>query len=311
MPQLPFVITLMGPTASGKTALSLFIADNMPVEIVSVDSALVYNDMNIGSSKPEREVLDKYPHHLINICSPENAYSAAQFSHDTERLIAEIHAREKIPLLVGGTMLYFRALIRGLSDMPGADESVRESLLTYSRAHGVGALYERLCQVDPVAAKKIHRNDPQRIQRALEVYELSGKPISQWWEEQSSRELPYSLIKLAVSTRERALLHKRIEVRFDQMLSDGFISEVEALRERGDLDLDKPSMRAVGYRQIWQYLDGDYCYDTMREKGIIATRQLAKRQLTWLRSEPGLQWFYSDNEGIESDVLSFLKSHLE
>jgi len=308
MSQLPFVITLMGPTASGKTALSLFLADNIPVEIISVDSALVYKGMDIGSSKPEASVLQKYPHHLIDICSPKDAYSAAQFRDDALKLIADILSRGKTPLLVGGTMLYFRALIRGLSDMPGADESIRKALLAYSDTYGAESLYERLRKVDPVASEKIHKNDPQRIQRALEVYEISGKPISQWWKEQASQELPYNLIKLAVSTRERSLLHKRIEMRFDQMLHDGFVSEVEILRERGDLDLDKPSMRAVGYRQVWQYLDGEYSYETMREKGIVATRQLAKRQLTWLRSEPDLKWFYSDEVSLEQEGLTFLKS---
>lgn len=309
MSQLPFVITLMGPTASGKTALSLFLADNLPIEIVSVDSALVYKGLDIGSSKPEIGVLEKYPHYLIDIRSPADTYSAAQFRQDSLRLITDITKRGKIPLLVGGTMLYFRALIRGLSNMPGADEAVRQSLLKYAEIHGADALYHRLCDVDPIAALKIHRNDPQRIQRALEVYDISGKPISQWWTEQTSQELPFKLIKLAVSTRERSLLHKRIETRFDEMLQNGLVSEVRALRERGDLDLDKPSMRAVGYRQVWQYLEGEYSYETMREKGIVATRQLAKRQLTWLRSEPDLQWFYSDIESPDDEVLHFLQSN--
>jgi len=286
MPKLPPVIMLMGPTASGKTALSLFLADNLPVEIVSVDSALVYRGLDIGASKPDQQILDKYPHHLIDICSPHTAYSAATFRK----------------------MLYYRALIQGLSELPGADRDVRDMLESFLLEKGLPALHARLQSVDPEAAKKIHPNDPQRIQRALEVYEISGKPITQWWLEQKKETLPYTVTKIAVNTTERSLLHRRIELRFDEMLAQGFVAEVEQLRARGDLDLNKPAMRAVGYRQVWQYLEGDYSIEEMRNKGIVATRQLAKRQLTWLRSELDLHWFYSDQNNFSRDALNLIKS---
>lgn len=304
---LPPVIMLMGPTASGKTALSLYLADQLPLEIISVDSALVYQDMNIGTSKPTPEILQKYPHHLIDICSPSDVYSVAQFRQDALTLMEDITGRGKIPILVGGTMLYYRSLIQGLSELPSANERVRKELETFAEEKGLPALHERLNKVDPVAAQKIHMNDPQRIQRALEVYEISGKPISQWWQEQKSSKLPYSMLKIAVSTTERSLLHERIEKRFAQMLGEGFVDEVKALRVRGDLDLNKPSMRAVGYRQVWQHLDGEYSYEEMQYKGMVATRQLAKRQLTWLRSEQGLHWFNSDENNFEQRVLKLIQ----
>jgi len=303
---LPPAIMLMGPTASGKTALSLFLADQLPLEIISVDSALVYQGMDIGTSKPDQQTLQQYPHHLINISSPADAYSVAQFRQDALQAMADITQRGKIPLLVGGTMLYFRGLIQGLSELPSADANVRKALDDFVSVKGLKALHERLQDVDPEAAQKIHPNDPQRVQRALEVYEISGKPISQWWKEQQANKLPYLDVKLCVSTAERSLLHQRIETRFEQMLGAGLIEEVETLRARGDLDLNKPSMRAVGYRQVWQYLDGDYTYDEMKYKGVVATRQLAKRQLTWLRSEQALHWFNSNEKNFEQQVLKLI-----
>ncbi len=308
MSKLPPVIMLMGPTASGKTALSLFLADNLPVEIVSVDSALVYRGLDVGASKPDQRILTQYPHHLIDICSPHTAYSAAAFRQNALQAMEDITRRGKIPLLVGGTMLYYRALIQGLSGLPGADQRVREKLGTFLSTEGLPAFHARLKKVDPEAAKKIHPNDPQRIQRALEVYEISGKPITQWWLEQKKETLPYAVTKIAVTTTERSLLHQRIELRFNEMLDQGFVAEVEKLRARGDLDLNKPAMRAVGYRQVWQHLDGDYSAEEMRRKGIIATRQLAKRQLTWLRSELDLHWFYSDQNDFSQNVLNLLQS---
>jgi len=304
---LPPAIMLMGPTASGKTALSLYLADQFPFEIISVDSALVYKGMDIGTSKPDQNVLQNYPHHLIDICSPEEAYSVAQFRSDALKAMQDITSRGKIPLLVGGTMLYYRSLVQGLSELPSANEEVRKSLEQFMDKHGLPALHKRLQSVDLVAAQNIHPNDPQRIQRALEVYEISGKPISQWWEEQKSNKLPYSVLKIAVSTSERSLLHERIEMRFKQMLEEGFVDEVKNLRARGDLDLNKPSMRAVGYRQAWQYLDGEYSFEDMQYKGIVATRQLAKRQLTWLRSEQDLHWFKSDQNNFEQQVLKLIQ----
>ena len=304
---LPPAVMLMGPTASGKTALSLYLADQLPFEIISVDSALVYKGMDIGTSKPDQATLRKYPHHLIDICSPEEVYSVAQFRSDALRVMQDITSRGKIPLLAGGTMLYYRSLIQGLSELPSANQEVRKSLEQFMEKNGLPALHERLKAVDAVAAQKIHPHDPQRIQRALEVYELSGKPISQWWEEQKSNKLPYSVLKLAVSTSERSLLHERIETRFKQMLEEGFVDEVKSLRARGDLDLNNPSMRAVGYRQVWQYLNGEYSFKDMQYKGIVATRQLAKRQLTWLRSEQDLHWFKSDQNNFEQQVLKLIQ----
>jgi len=298
---------LMGPTASGKTALSLCLADRFPVEIISVDSALVYKSMDIGTSKPNQSVVKKYPHHLIDICAPTETYSAARFRNDALEAMRDMTLRGKVPLLVGGTMLYYRTLIQGLSELPSASEVVRKSLDQFIEKNGLLALHERLKRVDPIAAQKIHPNDPQRIQRALEVYEISGRPISQWWVEQKSNKLPYSLLKIAVSTSDRSLLHERIEKRFGQMIEEGFVDEVKALRARGDLDLNMPSMRAVGYRQVWQYLDGEYSYDEMLNKGIAATRQLAKRQLTWLRSEQELHWFESDQNNFEQQVLKLIQ----
>ena len=304
---LPPAIMLMGPTASGKTALSLYLADQFPFEIISVDSALVYKGMDIGTSKPDQNVLQNCPHHLVDICSPEEVYSVAQFRSDALKAMQDITSRGKIPLLVGGTMLYYRSLIQGLSELPSANEEVRKSLEQYMDKHGLPALHKRLQSVDLVAAQNIHPNDPQRIQRALEVYEISGKPISQWWEEQKGDKLPYSVLKIAVSTSERSLLHERIEMRFKQMLEEGFVDEVKTLRARGDLDLNKPSMRAVGYRQAWQYLDDEYSFEDMQYKGIVATRQLAKRQLTWLRSEQDLHWFKSDQNNFEQQVLKLIQ----
>jgi len=307
MSQLPTAIFLMGPTASGKTALALELVDRLPLEIISVDSALVYRDMNIGTSKPDAQTLKKYPHHLIDICDPAEAYSAAQFRDDALQHMADITARGKIPLLVGGTMLYFRALSEGLSELPSADPTIREKLAQYINEHGLHALHERLQQVDPEAANKIHPNDPQRIQRALEVFEISGIPISEWWKKEKSENLPYTILKLAANTSDRALLHQRIEKRFAEMLQAGFVDEVAKLRSRNDLDLNKPSMRSVGYRQVWQYLDGDMDYEQMQIKGVVATRQLAKRQLTWLRSEQDLIWINTN----QKDFLKFTLKNLE
>lgn len=307
MSEFPIAIFLMGPTASGKTALALELVDRLPLEIVSVDSALVYRGMDIGTSKPDAQTLKKYPHHLINICDPAEAYSAAQFREDALKCMADITARGKIPFLVGGTMLYFRALSEGLSELPSANQEIRRKLEHLINTHGLLALHQRLRELDPIAADKIHPNDPQRIQRALEVYEISGIPISDWWRKEKSANLPYTVFKLAANTHERAMLHQRIEKRFTEMLNEGLLEEVSKLHSRDDLDLDKPSMRSVGYRQAWQYLDGELDYDAMQKKAVVATRQLAKRQLTWLRSEQNLTWVYTD----EKDFLKFTLKKLE
>ncbi len=303
---LPFALFLMGPTASGKTALALSLADQFPFEIISVDSALVYRDMNIGASKPSAELLNQYPHHIVNIRDPSEVYSVAEFRDDALTAMADIVSRNKIPLLVGGTMLYFRALTNGLSDLPAANGQVRLALEAELEKNGLDAMHQKLQAVDPVAAKKIHPNDPQRIQRALEVYEISGIPISEWWAKGNSQTLPYTVLKLGITTTDRAILHKRIEARFIEMLDEGFVAEVKVLHERGDLDLDKPSMRAVGYRQVWQYLDGEYNEKEMQFKGVVATRQLAKRQLTWLRTEQNLNWLNSDEKDFMQNALKIV-----
>jgi len=306
MIEFPPALLLMGPTASGKTALALSLVEQFPFEIISVDSALVYRDMDIGTSKPSPELLEKYPHHLVNIRDPSQVYSAAEFRHDALGIMDDIVSRNKIPLLVGGTMLYFRALINGLSDLPAANAEVREALEKDLSTFGLGVMHKKLQAVDPLAAKKIHPNDPQRVQRALEVYEISGIPISKWWEKENKQKLPYTLLKLAIGVSDRAILHQRIATRFAQMLDEGFIDEVRSLRARGNLELNTPSMRSIGYRQVWQYLDGDYDRDEMEFKGVVATRQLAKRQLTWLRSEQNLNWINSDKKDFNESALKIV-----
>ena len=303
MSRYPPIICLMGPTASGKTSLALEIARQVPVEIISVDSALVYRQMDIGTSKPDRAMRAAVPHHLIDICDPAESYSAARFRQDALQLMAQITERGRIPLLVGGTMLYFRALLEGLSDLPSADPVTRGRLEQRMASLGSAALHAELAQVDPDAAQKIHPNDPQRIQRALEVFEVTGRPISEWWQAQRASNLPYNVFKLAVMPEDRHMLHALIARRFDEMLAQGFVDEVAALRSRGDLTLDKPSMRSVGYRQVWQYLAGDFDYATMREKGIVATRQLAKRQFTWLRREPHLHCLTGEPKSLSDEAM--------
>jgi tRNA dimethylallyltransferase len=304
--QLPPAIFLMGPTASGKTDLAVELVRRLPLEIISVDSALVYRDMDIGTAKPEPEILAEAPHRLIDILDPAEAYSAARFREDALQHMAEITAAGRIPLLVGGTMLYYRALQQGLAILPEADESVRARLEAEARERGWQALHERLAEVDPVSAQRIHPNDPQRLQRALEVYELSGRPLSELWQEQQGSGLPYRVVKLVVAPEDRADLHQRIALRFERMLKQGLVEEVEALYRRGDLGPDLPAIRCVGYRQVWQYLDGELSYEEMSEKGIVATRQLAKRQFTWLRSEQDLRWFATFDGRLLEKVLKFL-----
>lgn len=287
MSQKPLVFCLMGPTASGKTQLALTWIEKYPFEIISVDSALVYRGMDIGTAKPDQETLARVPHHLINLLEPNQAYSAADFCRDATIAIHESFQKGKIPLLVGGTMLYYSALQKGLSDLPESNPDIRHQLQQTLNQQGLEYLYKWLQQVDPIAAMKINQHDKQRIQRALEVFELTGKPLSQLQHRTHNPE--FNFVNLGILPPDRAVLHERIAVRFKQMLVEGFIDEVTALRARGDLTLDHPSMRAVGYRQVWEYLDGKLTYDEMVEKGIAATRQLAKRQLTWLRHWDGLQ----------------------
>lgn len=298
-PVLPLAIALMGPTASGKTDLAVDLVERLPCDIVSVDSALVYRGMDIGTAKPGPEVLERAPHRLIDICDPSEAYSAARFCEDAERAMAEIRAAGRVPLLVGGTMLYFRALQQGLSPLPAADPAVRARLDEEAQSEGWAALHRRLATVDPQSARRIHPNDPQRIQRALEVYEITGRPLSQLTRIQRRPVLPYRLLKLARAPEERATLHRRIEQRFLNMLELGFETEVRALWARGNLTPELPSMRCVGYRQMLKYLFGEYTLDAMVQRGIIATRQLAKRQLTWLRSESDIHWIGDGDAPLE------------
>ena len=275
----------MGPTASGKTDLALEIADAYPCEIISVDSVMVYRDLNIGSAKPSAKILQNYPHHLVDIINPDESYSVANFCNDALSLIKQSHKHHKIPLLVGGTMLYFSSLLHGISNMPSANQDVRNNITQQAEDHGWGYLHAKLKQVDAKSAERIHPNDSQRIQRALEVYELTGIPISEWQAETKSFELGSNTFKLALVPEDRAILHQRIEQRFDHMLAEGFIEEVRELYKRESLHADLPAMRSVGYRQVWKYIEGEFDEQSMREKAIIATRQFAKRQLTWLRSE--------------------------
>lgn len=281
----------MGPTAAGKTELAVEMVERFNMEIISVDSAQIYREMDIGTAKPDAKTRRRAPHHLIDILDPAESYSAANFASDAGRLIKEIQAKGKVPLLCGGTMLYFRAIIEGLSELPEADEAIRQSLEVEAQAKGWQAMHAQLARVDPQSAQRIHPNDPQRIQRALEVYRISGVSLTDWTQCNQPQGLPYEFYKFVVSPEDRSILHQRIESRFDQMLSAGFVDEVKRLQQRGDLDLGKPSMRCVGYRQIWEALAGKYSLQEARLKGIIASRQLAKRQLTWLRSMDDVGWF--------------------
>jgi len=281
------VACLLGPTASGKTAAALAFAAKHPSEIVSVDSALVYRGMDIGTAKPTLDERARVPHHLIDVRDPAEAYSAADFRADALRAIDDIVARGRVPLLVGGTMLYYKALTQGLNDLPAADPEVRAALEADAALEGWPALHGRLGSVDPVTAARLAPNDAQRIQRALEVFTLTGRPMSTLLAApERDNETPYRFVPIALEPSDRAVLHARIEQRFDAMLANGFVDEVRKLRARGDLHPGLPSMRCVGYRQAWEYLDGAIDYATMRDKGIFATRQLCKRQLTWLRSMP-------------------------
>ena len=286
----PLAVAIMGPTASGKTAAALAIARARPVEIISVDSALVYREMDIGTAKPSPEELAAVPHHLIDIIDPLDAYSVAQFRNDTLRLVAEISARGALPLLVGGTMMYFKGLTEGLDDLPTADAAVRARLDAEAAQIGWPGMHAKLRLLDPVTADRLAPADAQRINRALEIIELSGKPMSELLARRAKPVLPFELVSFALETPDRSILHKRIALRFEQMLgtSDdaGIVAEVARLRARGDLSPNLPSMRCVGYRQSWDYLDGKIDRAGLLETGIIATRQLAKRQLTWLRAMP-------------------------
>ena len=313
MPSLPPAIFLMGPTAAGKTDLAVALAQRLPCELISVDSALIYRGMDIGTAKPDAQLLAEFPHHLVDIRDPLESYSAAEFCADALQAMAQISAAGRIPLLVGGTMLYFKALLEGLAEMPAADAVLRAELEAWAAAEGYAALHEELRRVDPQSAQRIHPNDPQRLVRALEVYRLSGLTMSEHRLRQQARGsqglLPYTVAQLAIAPAQRQILHERIALRFELMLEQGLISEVKALRARGDLHLGLPSMRAVGYRQVWEYLDGNIERHSMVERGVAATRQLAKRQFTWLRGwQAPLHWLDSQAEDNVERALKYLQA---
>lgn len=295
------LIFLMGPTACGKSSLALEIAKRLPCEIISVDSALVYKGMDIGTAKPTTQERAQVKHHLIDICDPKNPYSVAQFCEDAQKVIADITSRQHIPLLVGGTMMYFNALKKGLSTLPASNPHIRSQLEYKMAQQGLPVLYAQLMQVDP--ATSIHANDTQRILRALEVYEATGVTLSQWQKNADKNRCHYDIKSLAIMPADRQVLHQRINVRFDEMIAQGFMEEMQALFHRQDLSVDLPSMRSVGYAQAWHYLLGEYDFEKMRQASLAATRQLAKRQVTWLRKWEDLSWFVPVH--VDS-VLSFL-----
>jgi tRNA dimethylallyltransferase len=299
----PTVICLMGPTAAGKTPLAVKLVQEFPCEIISVDSAMVYRGMDIGTAKPDADTLKIAPHRLIDIVDPSEPYSAGRFRVDALREIQSILSQNKIPLVVGGTMMYFRVLQQGIAALPKADANIRAELSARAENFGWPTLHAELEKIDPLAAQKINPNDSQRIQRALEVFHLSGKTISELQANDTSPLSDYNVLNLAIAPQSRAELHARIALRFQQMLDTGFIEEVQQLYVRGDLSPALPSIRSVGYRQAWDYLSGQITYDEMRDKAIAATRQLAKRQLTWLRSWPEVTWFDGESDALRNEII--------
>ncbi len=321
----PPAICLLGPTASGKSDLALALCEEWPCEIVSVDSAQVYRGMDIGTAKPSAAERAQVPHWLIDIRDPAETYTAADFRRDALAAMAAITAAGKVPLLVGGTMLYFKALLEGLASMPAADAAVRAEIEQDAARHGWPHVHAQLAAVDPEAAQRIHPHHSQRIQRALEVYRVGGLPMSELHRQQAQQRPDYRFVQVAIAPLERRVLHERIAARFERMLEQGLVDEVQTLRGRGDLTPDLPAMRSVGYRQVWQYLDGELSRGALTERGVVATRQLAKRQLTWLRNWPELCWIHTDgrgrllaseatqphSRGLEGDMpLALLKKYL-
>ncbi len=301
--KLPPVICLMGPTASGKTALAMALHDALPCDIISVDSALVYRDMDIGTAKPTAEELANYPHRLINLIDPSESYSAADFCRDALAEIEKIRANNRIPLLVGGTMMYFKSLIDGISPLPAANTEIRQTIENEAEEFGWEHLHKHLVEIDPASAKRIHQNDPQRLMRALEVYRLTGKSMTELMKIKGDQ-LSGDVLQFAISPKERKDLHARIALRFEQMIEQDFKSEVVKLKQRKDLHENLPSIRCVGYRQMWEHLNDDVDHDEMVFKGICATRQLAKKQQTWLRNWPNLQWLHMEDENNLKLILS-------
>ena len=303
-------ILLMGPTASGKTDFAVRLCERFPCNVISVDSAMVYRGMNVGTAKPDAATLERAPHRLIDFLDPEDSYSAGEFVRDACREMDEIFAADRVPLLVGGTMMYFRALTRGIARLPGADEEIREALDAEAGEYGWPALHAELERVDSRAAARIKPNDRQRIQRALEVYRLSGRPLSEWQQDSSPARDDIEYLKVGLNVEPRSVLHERCALRLDTMIEEGFVAEVERLRQRPGLTADHPSMRAVGYRQFWKYLDGDYDLVEARDRALFATRQLAKRQITWLRSEEDIIIVNPLEQGAFDAITAFLTQSL-
>lgn len=303
----PWAIFLMGPTAAGKTDTAIALHEKLGHELISVDSAMVYRGLDIGSAKPSADELARAPHRLIDIRDPAQPYSAADFRNDALHEMRQISAAGKVPLLVGGTMLYYKRLVEGVANLPAADEAIRQRLEEQRQLEGLESLHRSLAKVDPASATRIHPNDPQRLMRALEVYYASGRPMSELWKEQQPETFPWRVLSIALAPSDRQVLHQRIAQRFNIMLAEGLIDEVAALKQRNDLHLGLPAMKSVGYRQVWDYLDGEYDQAELLERGIIATRQLAKRQLTWLRSWPSLTWIDSQQPDVLDKVLKFVR----
>ncbi|RTR00785.1 tRNA (adenosine(37)-N6)-dimethylallyltransferase MiaA [Halomonas nitroreducens] len=303
----PPAIFLMGPTAAGKTDLAIVLHERLGHELISVDSAMVYRGMNIGSAKPDTSELARAPHRLIDIRDPADAYSAAEFREDAYREMSAISAAGRVPLLVGGTMMYFQRLREGVANLPPADPAVRAELARDAERLGLAGLHAELARVDPAAAARIHPHDPQRLMRALEVYRVCGRSLTALWEEQRPETFPWRTLSIGLAPADRGVLHERIERRFDAMLEAGFLDELAGLRARGDLHPQLPSMKSVGYRQGWEYLDGHVDRETFRHRGIVATRQLAKRQLTWMRRWPGLQWVDTLGDDPLGEVLKLVR----
>ena len=310
LPKLPPAILLMGPTASGKTAAAFALADHLPVGLISVDSAQVFRDMNAGTAKPDKATLTRYPHYLIDLISPEEAYSAARFRADALAAMADITAQGKVPVLVGGTMLYFKALLEGLSDLPQADPATRAALDAEAAEKGWPAMHAELARLDPETAARLHPTDPQRIQRALEVCRLSGRPMSALLAESRMAAPPYEFISIGLLPSDRAALHARIAERFDAMLAAGLENEVTMLREKYRLSLNLPSMRCVGYRQVWEVQDGLAPRSEMRDRGVFATRQLAKRQMTWLGNSFTAEIFDCLAPALAEQICAYVSSRL-